>query len=77
MLTEVAYMKGFELAAAIGDPGADVFAQKAQPDLRKIIVVKAASRSTAKAPRFPSSIFTPFAVKLNGHPLLVQNWRVV
>ena len=77
MLVEVAYMKGLELAAAIGDLGTDVFAQKAQSDVRKVIVVKAASRTTAKTPRFPSSVFTTLAVKINGHPRMVQKRRVV
>ena len=70
-------MKGLELAAAIGDPGTDVFAQKAQSNVREVIVVKASSRATAKKPRFPGSVFTTFAVKINGHPRLVQKWRVV
>ena len=77
MLVEVADMKGLELAAAIGDPGTDVFAQKAQSNVREVIVVKASSRTTAKTPRFPGSVFTTFAVKINGHPRLVQKWRVV
>ena len=76
MLVEVAYMKGLELAAAIGDLGTDVFAQKAQSDVRKVIVVKAASRAAA-TPRFPRSVFTAFALKINGHPRLVQKRRVV
>ena len=77
MLVEVAYMKGLELAAAIGDLGTDVFAQKAQSDVRKVIVVKAASRAAATTPRFPRSVFTTFAVKINGHPWMVQKRRVV
>ena len=77
MLVEVAYMKGLELAAAIGDPGTDVFAQKAQSNVREVIVVKASSRTTAKKTRFPGSVFTTFAVKINGHPRLVQKCRVV